>query len=449
MINIKKGLDLPISGAPRQAIEEGNSARSVAVLGPDYPGMKPTMEVKEGDTVAKGQILFSDKKTPGVNYTAPAAGTIVDISRGAKRALRGVVIDVAAGGESIAFASHSLEQIGTLDKQALIQQLLDSGSWPALRTRPFSRVPNPESAPHSIFVTAIDTNPLAADPQVVIAPRINDFVAGLMALSRLTDGAVHVCQRADADLGDYSWGEKVQCHSFGGVHPAGLPGTHIHFIDPVSPSKTVWYIGYQDVLAFGHLLLTGQLDTERVVAIGGPGATNPRLVKTVLGANLTELTAGELVEGEQRIISGSVLSGRGANEGLSYLGRYHVQVSVLREDRERKLFGWLMPGARMHSVFPAFLSKWVGENSVEFTTNTNGSTRGMVPIGTYDAVMPMDILATQLMRSLLVGDLEKAIELGCLELDEDDIALCTYACPGKYEFGPVLRDVLTQIEKEG
>ena len=449
MINIKKGLDLPISGAPRQAIEEGNAARSVAVLGPDYPGMKPTMEVKEGDVVAKGQILFSDKKTPGVIYTAPAAGTVAEINRGAKRALRGVVIDIAAGGESIAFASHGAEQIQTLDRQLVVEQLLQSGSWPALRTRPFSRVPSPESAPHSIFVTAMDTNPLAADPQIVIAPRINDFVAGLAVLSTLTDGAVHVCQSAGTDLGDYAQSEKVQSHSFGGVHPAGLPGTHIHFIDPVSPNKTVWYIGYQDVLAFGHLFLTGQLDTERVVAIGGPGASNPRLVKTVLGANLTELTAGELGEGEQRIISGSVLSGRGANEGLSYLGRYHVQVSVLREDRERKLFGWLMPGARMHSVFPAFLSKWVGEKSVEFTTNTNGSTRGMVPIGTYDAVMPMDILATQLMRSLLVGDLEKAIELGCLELDEDDIALCTYACPGKYEFGPVLRDVLTQIEKEG
>ena len=449
MINIKKGLDLPISGAPRQAIEEGNAARSVAVLGPDYPGMKPTMEVKEGDVVAKGQILFSDKKTPGVIYTAPVAGTVAEINRGAKRALRGVVIDIAAGGESISFAGHGAEQIQTLDRQVVIQQLLQSGSWPALRTRPFSRVPNPETAPHSIFVTAMDTNPLAADPQIVIAPRINDFVAGLAVLSTLTDGAVHVCQSAGADLGDYAQSEKVQSHSFGGVHPAGLPGTHIHFIDPVSPNKTVWYIGYQDVLAFGHLFLTGQLDSERVVAIGGPGASNPRLVKTTLGANLTELTAGELVEGEQRIISGSVLSGRGANEGLAYLGRYHVQVSVLREDRERKLFGWLMPGARMHSVFPAFLSKWVGEKSVEFTTNTNGSTRGMVPIGTYDAVMPMDILATQLMRSLLVGDLEKAIELGCLELDEDDIALCTYACPGKYEFGPVLRDVLTQIEKEG
>ena len=449
MINIKKGLDLPISGAPRQAIEEGNAARSAAVLGPDYPGMKPTMEVKEGDVVAKGQILFSDKKTPGVVYTAPAAGTVAEINRGAKRALRGVVIDIAAEGDSISFASHAAEQIQNLDREAVIQQLLQSGSWPALRTRPFSRVPSPETAPHSIFVTAMDTNPLAADPQIVIAPRIKDFIAGLAVLSTLTDGAVHVCQSAGADMGEYAQSEKIQSHSFGGVHPAGLPGTHIHFIDPVSPNKTVWYIGYQDVLAFGHLFLTGQLDVERLVAIGGPGASNPRLVKTILGANLTELTAGELVEGDQRIISGSVLSGRGANEGLPYLGRYHVQVSILREDRERKLVGWLMPGTRMHSVFPAFLSKWVGEKSVEFTTNTNGSTRGMVPIGTYDTVMPLDILATQLMRSLLVGDLEKAIELGCLELDEDDIALCTYACPGKYEFGPVLRDVLTQIEKEG
>ena len=449
MINIKKGLDLPISGAPRQAIEEGNAARSAAVLGPDYPGMKPTMEVKEGDVVAKGQILFSDKKTPGVVYTAPAAGTVAEINRGAKRALRGVIIDIAAEGDSISFASHAAEQIQDLDREVVIQQLLQSGSWPALRTRPFSRVPSPETAPHSIFVTAMDTNPLAADPQIVIAPRIKDFIAGLAVLSTLTDGAVHVCQSAGADMGEYAQSEKIQSHSFGGVHPAGLPGTHIHFIDPVSPNKTVWYIGYQDVLAFGHLFLTGQLDVERIVAIGGPGASNPRLVKTILGANLTELTAGELVEGDQRIISGSVLSGRGANEGLPYLGRYHVQVSILREDRERKLVGWLMPGTRMHSVFPAFLSKWVGEKSVEFTTNTNGSTRGMVPIGTYDTVMPLDILATQLMRSLLVGDLEKAIELGCLELDEDDIALCTYACPGKYEFGPVLRDVLTQIEKEG
>ena len=449
MIKIKKGLDLPISGAPRQSVEEGNTVRSVAVLGPDYPGMKPTMEVKEGDFVAKGQILFSDKKTPGVNFSAPVAGQVVDINRGAKRALKGVVIEIADG-EERKFQSFAAEQIGSLERQLVVDQLLQSGSWPALRTRPFSRIPNPQTTPNSIFVTAMDTNPLAADPEVVIKPRIEAFSAGLALLARLTEGNVHVCQSADADLGDYdAAAASVQSHLFGGIHPAGLPGTHIHFIDPVSANKTVWFIGYQDVIAFGQLFLTGELDTRRTVAIGGPGATDPRLVETVIGANLTELTAGELAEGEQRVISGSVLSGRGANEGLSYLGRYHLQVSVLPEDRERKLIGYLQPGAKMHSVFPAFLSKWIGEKSVDFTTNTNGSPRGMVPIGTYDAVMPMDILATQLMRSLLVGDLEKAIELGCLELDEEDIALCTYACPGKYEFGPVLREVLTQIEKEG
>jgi Na+-transporting NADH:ubiquinone oxidoreductase subunit A len=241
----------------------------------------------------------------------------------------------------------------------------------------------------------------------------------------------------------------VTNHVFAGIHPAGLAGTHIHFIDPVSANKTVWFVGYQDVIAFGHLFLTGKIFSERVVALAGPGAVNPRLVKTIAGASLDELTAGEVVDGEQRIISGSVLSGRTAKGLVSFLGRYHNQISILPEDRERKLIGYLRPGANKHSVFPAFLSKWIGEKSVDFSTSTNGSSRGMVPIGTYDSVMPLDILATQLMRSLLVGDIEQAIALGCLELDEDDIALCTYACPGKYEFGPVLRGLLSQIEKEG
>lgn len=253
MIKIKKGLDLPISGAPRQSVEEGNTVRSVAVLGPDYPGMKPTMEVKEGDFVAKGQILFSDKKTPGVNFSAPVAGQVVDINRGAKRALKGVVIEIADG-EERKFQSFTADQISGLDRQVVIDQLLQSGSWPALRTRPFSRIPNPQTTPNSIFVTAIDTNPLAADPEVVIKPRIEAFSAGLAVLARLTEGSVHVCQSADADLGDYAAAAaSVQSHSFGGIHPAGLPGTHIHFIDPVSANKTVWFIGYQDVIAFGQL----------------------------------------------------------------------------------------------------------------------------------------------------------------------------------------------------
>lgn len=447
MIKIKKGLDLPISGKPAQVIEEGRGVRSIAVLGDDFPGMKPTMNVVVGDQVRKGQPLFSDKKTEGVVYTSPVAGTVTGVNRGEKRAFISVVVEAAEGGEET-FPAYSQEEIESLQRKDVVDQLLTSGNWPALRTRPFSRVPAPNTTPNSIFVTAIDTNPLAADPKVVIAANEVAFSAGLSVLTKLSDGPVHLCQD-DSQALAASNNSTVTNHVFSGIHPAGLPGTHIHFIDPVGANKTVWFVGYQDVIAFGHLFLSGQIYTDRVVSIAGPGAVKPRLVKTIMGANLDELTAGEVVDGEQRVISGSVLAGRTAKGLVSFLGRYHNQVSILPEDRERRLIGYLRPGANKHSVFPAFLSKWIGEKSVAFNTSTNGSTRGMVPIGTYDSVMPLDILATQLMRSLLVGDIEKAIELGCLELDEDDIALCTYACPGKYEFGPVLRGLLSQIEKEG
>lgn len=451
MIKIKQGIDLPIAGRPSQNpgedIDTTKGVRSVAILGDDYPGMKPTMEVATGDAVKKGQVLFSDKKTAGVVYTAPCAGTVASINRGEKRAFISVVIDVA-GDEEVTFNSYSLDAIAELDRQSVVSELVDSGSWPALRTRPFSRVPAIDAKPNSIFVTAIDTNPLAGDPSEVITAQAEDFRAGLSVLTRLTDGSVYLCQSAEMPLpGAEVVG--VVSESFAGPHPAGLPGTHIHFLDPVGPNKSVWQIGYQDVIAFGHLFLTGSVKSDRVISLAGPGAVQPRMVRTLVGANLIELTAGEIASGEHRIISGSILSGHAARGDKAYLGRYHNQVSVLPEERERKLFGYLRPGMDRHSVFPAFLSKWMGESKVDFTTSTNGSSRGMVPIGTYDAVIPMDILATPLMKSLLVGDIEQAINLGCLELDEEDVALCTYVCPGKYEFGPVLRDLLTQIEKEG
>ncbi|HCD28132.1 MAG TPA: NADH:ubiquinone reductase (Na(+)-transporting) subunit A [Gammaproteobacteria bacterium] len=447
MIKIKKGMDLPIAGKPSSEVDEGKKARSVAILGDDYAGMKPTMAVAEGDSVKKGQVLFADKKTSGVVYTAPQGGRIAAINRGPKRALVSVVIDVDESTGEIGFESYRREDIDTVSREHVLTQLLQSGWWVSLRNRPFARVPDPDTQPHSIFVTAMDTNPLAADPLPVIAARQEEFDAGIATLGRLTEGAVHVCFAAEAAQPRLS--ANCELHEFSGPHPAGLPGTHIHYIDPVSITKSVWYVGYQDVIALGALMLTGRIDSERVISLAGPGMENPRLVKTVVGADILELTAGELKEGAQRVISGSVLSGHSAEGGNAYLGRYHNQISVIPEDSERRVLGWLRPGGNRHSVFPAFLSKWIGEKSVEFSTSTNGSTRDMVPIGTYDTVMPMDILATQLMRSLLVGDIEKSIELGCLELDEDDIALCTYACPGKYEFGPVLRDMLAQIEKEG
>ena len=447
MIKINKGLDLPIDGKPEQKIELARASRSVGVIGSDFTGMKPTMHVQVGDKVNSGQALFSDKKNEGVVFVAPSAGVISGINRGDKRSLLSVTIDVTEGSEE-EFQVHDGNQLDQLDGAAVREQLIKSGQWVAFRTRPFSRVPAIDASPNSIFVTVMNTDPLGLDPTIVLKEAQQEFEAGLLVLTRLTEGNVYICSGEGSEV-SFAECEGLKGQVFSGPHPAGLAGTHIHHLDPVGPNKTVWYLDFQEVIAFGHLFLTGKILTERVVSLAGPGVSNPRLLRTSLGANLTELVAGELKEGEQRVISGSVLSGRGADSPVDYLGRYHQQVAALGQSRSRDLFGYLSVGTKKHSVFPVFLSKWLGEKTVEFTTSTNGSPRAMVPIGTYDTLIPMDILATQLLRSLLVGDIESAINLGCLELDEEDIALCTYSCPGKYEYGPVLRDMLTQIEREG
>ncbi|MBB3168508.1 Na(+)-translocating NADH-quinone reductase subunit A [Simiduia aestuariiviva] len=448
MIKIRRGLDLPISGAPEQTIHDAPKARSVAVIGVDYHGMKPTMAVKEGDKVKLGQLLFTDKKTEGVRYTAPAAGTIAAINRGEKRMLQSVVIDVE-GDEAEQFASFAPAEFATLARQQVVDNLVNSGLWTALRTRPYSKVPAIDATPHAIFVTAMDTNPLALDPALVIGEQVESFNQGLQLLTRLTEGQVHVCKAAGSAL-DVQTADRVAVHEFGGVHPAGNAGTHIHFIEPVSASKVVWTIGYQDVIAVAKLFATGQLATERVVALAGPQVANPRLLRTRLGASLDELTAGELKDGENRVVSGSVFGGRKAHGAYAYLGRYHNQVTVLAEGRDRPFLHYMRAGFNLFSTTGIYISKLIGGGKkYDFTTTTAGSERAMVPIGTYERIMPLDILPTHLLRALIVGDTDMAQKLGALELDEEDLALCTYVCPGKYEYGPILRDNLTRIEKEG
>ncbi|ADZ91822.1 Na(+)-translocating NADH-quinone reductase subunit A [Marinomonas mediterranea] len=445
MYKITNGLNLPISGAPNQKIDNAPAAKSVAVIGPDYHGMKPTMLIKEGDKVKKGQVIFTDKKTEGVKYTAPASGVVSTINRGERRMLQSVVIDVE-GDDSVEFAKYAGSDLNSLDRDLVVTNLVDSGLWTAFRTRPFSKVPAVDTAPRSIFVTAIDTNPLAADPELVLADNAEAFADGLTVLSRLTEGKVYLCKAPGSKIPTTS---DVTVEEFGGVHPAGLAGTHIHFLDPVSDSKVVWSVNYQDVVAIGKLFVQGELYTDRVISLGGPQVNNPRLLRTRLGANLDQIVAGELKEGENRIISGSVLSGRKASGPYGYVGRYHNQVSVIREGRERQMMHYLRAGVEKHSVLNVFLSKLLGKTSFDMTSTTNGSDRTMLPLGHFENLMPMDILPTQLLRSIVVNDTEVAQKLGVLELDEEDLALMTYACSGKFEYGPILRDCLTLIEKEG
>ncbi|HBO37489.1 MAG TPA: NADH:ubiquinone reductase (Na(+)-transporting) subunit A [Pasteurellaceae bacterium] len=447
MITIKKGLDLPIAGKPEQVIRDGNPVTEVALLGEEYVGIRPSMKVREGDVVKKGQVLFEDKKNPGVIFTAPAGGIVAAINRGAKRVLQSVVIRIE-GNEQENFTKYDASELNQLTEEQVRQNLQTSGLWTALRTRPFSKIPAIDAVPSSIFVNAMDTNPLAVNPEVVLKEHWQDFIDGLTVLSRLhPDGKIHLCKAGDSNIPTADIA-NLSIHDFGGPHPAGLSGTHIHFIDPVSLTKSVWYINYQDVIAVAKLFTSGELYTDRIVSLAGPQVKKPSLVRTRIGANLSQLTENELNVGENRVISGSVLSGTTAAGPVGYLGYYALQVSVIAEGRDKEFLGWIMPGANKFSVTRTVLGHF-GKKLFNFTSAVNGGERAMVPIGSYERVMPLDIIPTLLLRDLAAGDTDSAQALGCLELDEEDLALCTFVCPGKSEYGPLLRQALDKIEKEG
>jgi Na+-transporting NADH:ubiquinone oxidoreductase subunit A len=439
-----------MSGAPATVLDVAPFPREVALLGPDYIGLRPTMRVQEGDAVRLGQVLFEDKKTPGVLYTSPASGTVRAIHRGHQRVFESLVIEVAPQGadhDAITFPAHDTAALQALPREEVVRTLVESGLWTVLRTRPFSKVPAPDAQPAAIFVNVMDTHPLGFDPQPVLDEGADAFAAGLDVLSRLTT-TVFVCHAPRTRLPAVR-SPQVRTEAFDGPHPAGLTGTHVHFLMPAGRQRQVWTLNYQDAIAIGRLFTTGRIDLTRVVSLAGPSVRRPRLLRTRVGADLAQLTQGELQPGTHRVVSGSVLSGRTATGHMAYLGRYHQHVSVLPEGHERSFMGWLSPGTDRFSAMRIYLSQFMGGKRFAMTTSTNGSPRAMVPIGAYEKVMPLDILPTQLLRSLIVGDLEVAEQLGALELDEEDLALCTYVCPGKYEYGDILRDNLTRIEKEG
>ncbi len=443
---LRKGLDLPVEGHPVQEIENGPALRKVAVLGSDYLGLKPRLAVEEGDVVGAGAPLFSHKDTPSVAVTAPVSGRVSAINRGYRRALVSVEIEVdPKAPDPVDFSAVG----NSTSAEGIAEKLCASGLWTSFRTRPYSKVPAPETRPAAIFVNAMDTEPLAADPTLMIGGMSEAFVEGLKALTFLTEGTTFLCMdgREAVPGGDLA---GVEAASFQGPHPAGLPGTHIHFLAPPTAEQVVWTIGYQDVIAIGRLMQTGKLDAERVIALSGPLVRSPRLVRTVLGASLGELTRGEFdARVPARVISGSILSGKSSDEeAASYLSRYANQVTVIEEDHNQNAFGWIRPMAHKFSFQPV-LGSALAKKLFPLTSNLNGGRRAMVPLGTFEELMPQDYLPTQLLRALLVMDTDVAQSLGALELDEEDLSLVGFACPAKYEYGTALRDCLTKIEKEG
>lgn len=449
-IRIRKGLDIPVEGEPEQVVYDGPRTRHVALCGVDYNGLRPRMLVEVGQAVGLGQPLWQDKHDPEVCYPSPGRGTVIAINRGARRALESVVVRLEdSAGDDREYEPLTPRRIEKLGRDEVAERMLHAGLWTAFRTRPFSRVPPSDSSPRAIFVTAIDTRPLAPDPVVVVARDAEHFALGLHLLTALTAGNVWLCTAPDWNV-TLPGIDRVHHVEFAGPHPAGLPGTHMHFLEPAGPGRVNWHIGFQDVTALGRLFHRGLIDTGRVISLCGACVNEPRLMSTRLGASLDELLQEGLCETDVcRVVSGSVLGGRAAIGSLGYLGRYHDQVSVLREGGRRFLFGWTGLFPRRFTAAPTFSRRTGHRRRHRFSTTQNGRFSGMLPMRAFDRVMPLDILPSPLLRALLVKDTERAQALGCLELDEEDLALCSFLCPAKKDYGVALRINLEQIEKEG
>ena len=435
---IKKGLDLSIPGDPEQRIDGSRVPRHVALVADDYIGLHPTLRVQAGDQVLRGQPLFEDAHNPGVIFTSPATGTVSAVNSGEDGAFQSVVIALdpaepqGVGGQ-VAFGRYTGNAPAGLRRDQIQALLLESGLWTSLRTRPFGKVPPPNTEPAAIFVTAIDTNPHAPNPELVIQGHATDFERGLVCVAKLSEGRTFLCKARGASI-PANPNTGIQIEEFDGGHPAGTVGVHIHRLAPVSRAKTVWHLNYQDVIAIGKLFGSGTLCVDRVISLAGPSVERPRLLRTLLGASTADLVEGELKPGEPRVMSGPVTSGRTAFSDVSgYLGRYHHQLCVMPEQQMAELARWIYRGTSIRSLLYAIGSK-VFRGNLSIVTN-----------GMCRAVSPIDVVTASMLRAILNGDAAKAERLGVLELDEEDLALCSLMDGGRRNFGPQLREILNRL----
>ena len=446
-IKITKGLNLSLEGEINHQVlpQIKNLTSRVAILGKDFHGIRPTMFVSEGQQVTQGEKLFEDKKNPGYFHLSPVNGTISEINRGDRRSFLSMVIEKNND-------DASFEVDTTFDKNSdqILNFLKNFGLLSLFRTRPFSKVPLVGSLPNKVFISLIDSNPLSFDPTLVLKDNLEAFNKGLEIISHLPKEGVHVGILENNALDIYK-SENIHYHTFSGPHPIGLVGTQIHQISPASLLNQIWTIGYQELIKIGKTVLTGYQSNEKYISISGPQVFNPDILLTDFGACVEELTAGRLMEEDNRLISGSVLCGHACEGPLAYLSIFSNQLTVIREANQddREFLNWLRPEIKKHSSLRMFFTSAFKNYKYNLTSALNGGFRAIVPVGIYEDVFPMNLMITQLLKAIVTEDTELAQSLGVLELDEEDLALCTYSCPSKYDYGLILRNILDKIEKDG
>lgn len=447
---IKQGRDIRLKGAAEKTVVDLPLPQQAGVDPSDFKGIKARLCVKVNDSVKVGSPLFEDKAYPVVKVVSPLSGKVIAINRGEKRFLLNIVIEADGRQEPVRFRKFSRQDLHGLSGQDITKVLLEGGLWPVIRQRPFSRIAHPDEAPKSIFVHAMNTEPLAPDIDFILEGREERFQAGLDILKKLTKGKVYVCAQEGARskaLTSVQGAQAAELHYFSGPHPSGNVSTHIHYLDSVHKSDHVWYIEAQDVLRIAALFLDGVYSAERIVALTGEGTAKRVYAKTIVGAPLSLLLRGSKLDG-MRCISGSVLTGKDAGAN-GFLRFYDSQVTVIPAGGKRELLGWLSLGLRKYTFSRAFASSFLPQGEVSLTSDKNGSDRAIVLNDIYDDLVPLDIMTYFLLKAVIVGDIEEAEKLGILECDEEDFALCTFACPSKTDVGGIIREALDLIEKEG
>lgn len=449
---LKKGFDINVAGKADLKLVELDAPRKAAILPSEFLGLKPKMDVEEGDPVKIGTVLFHDKNNEKIKFTSPVSGKVAAINRGDRRRIMEVVIENDMKNDAEKFMVIKPESAASAKKEQIIENMLKGGMWPLIRQRPFNKIANPEDEPRDIFVSGMDTAPLAADVDFIMQGLEADFQLGVDILGQLTPGKVYlgVNGKADKVAPAFKNVTNVEKNSFSGPHPAGNVGVHIHHTKPIKSGQKIWYVQPYAVALIGKFFRTGQFANERIIATAGSALNERQYYKVTLGTPLASLiTEGNVNHPEPRFISGNILTGRKISAG-AFTSFYDNLISVIPEGpKEKKLLGWYRPGLKMRSFNRSFLSSWVGPEEYEVNTLLYGGKRAFVATGDYEKVMPMDIYPVYLIKSILAEDITEMEGLGILEVDEEDVALCSYICPSKYDFGGIVRQGLDLIEKEG
>lgn len=444
-IKLKKGFDIRLAGKAEKKIPEEANPGLFAVKPVDFPGLIPKLDVRPGDRVKAGASLFHDKTRPEIRYVSPVSGKVLTVNRGEKRKILEVIVQ-KDGDDFIDFGGHDTDN---LSREEVIDKLLISGLWPAVRQRPYNVVADPHSIPKSIFISGFDTAPLAPDYNFIVENLpVDYFRVGAAALTRMTNGKVNLV------LNDAGSPNKipddipgVEISYFAGPHPSGNVGVHIHHIDPVNKGETVWHVNFQDVFSIGRLITEGVYRPEKIIALTGSEVIDPRYYRILSGGSITPVVAAKVKQGKLRFISGNVLTGTQIGPD-GFLGFYDSQVTVIPEGDHHEFFGWASPGLNKFSFSRTFLSSLFPKQTYKLDTNLHGGERAFVITGQYEKVVPMDIYPMQLLKAIMAGDIDMMENLGIYEVAEEDFALCEFICPSKIEIQSVVRNGLDLMRKE-